>query len=98
MFGEETVEVSTFRARTPAETEKHGGDRLHERDHVDDEHGCSRSHARDHVVDEHGRVVRDNIYGTREDDAIRRDFTINVLYYDPTRDTILDYDNGLWDL
>jgi len=83
MFGEETVEVSTFRARTPAETEKHGGDHVHERDHV---------------VDEHGRVVRDNIYGTREDDAIRRDFTINALYYDPASETILDYHSGLRDL
>ena len=83
MFGEETVEVSTFRARTPAETEKHGGDRIPERDHV---------------VDEHGRVVRDNTYGTREDDAIRRDFTINALYYDPASETLLDYHNGLRDL
>ena len=57
MFGEETVEVSTFRARTATET------------------------------DEHGRVLRDNIYGTREDDAIRRDFTINALYYDPAGET-----------
>jgi len=68
MFGEETVEVSTFRARTPAET------------------------------DEHGRVLRDNIYGTREDDSIRRDFTINALYYDPASETLLDYHNGLRDL
>jgi poly(A) polymerase len=68
MFGEETVEVSTFRARTASET------------------------------DEHGRVLRDNIYGTREDDAIRRDFTVNALYYDPTTETILDYHNGLRDM
>jgi poly(A) polymerase len=68
MFGEETVEVSTFRARTATET------------------------------DEHGRVLRDNIYGTREDDAIRRDFTINALYYDPANETLLDYHNGLRDL
>jgi len=68
MFGEETVEVSTFRARTATET------------------------------DEHGRVLRDNIYGTREDDAIRRDFTINALYYDPAGETLLDYHNGLRDL
>jgi poly(A) polymerase len=98
LFGEETVEVSTFRARTAAETEKHGRDRSHERDHVVDQQGRSRSHERDHVVDQHGRVVRDNIYGTREDDAIRRDFTVNALYYDPSDETILDYHNGLRDL
>ncbi|HEY6241479.1 MAG TPA: polynucleotide adenylyltransferase PcnB [Burkholderiales bacterium] len=68
MFGDETVEVSTFRSRTASET------------------------------DEHGRVLRDNIYGTREDDAIRRDFTINALYYDPASETILDYHHGLRDL
>lgn len=83
MFGEETVEVSTFRSRTAAET---------------DEHGRSRSHEHDHAVDEHGRVVRDNVYGTREDDAIRRDFTVNALYYDPATETILDYHNGLRDI
>lgn len=77
LFGEETVEVSTFRARTAAETDEHG---------------------RDHVVDQHGRVVRDNIYGTRADDSIRRDFTVNALYYDPASETILDYHNGLRDL
>jgi len=68
MFGEETVEVSTFRSRTAAET------------------------------DEHGRVLRDNIYGTREDDSLRRDFTVNALYYDPATETILDYHNGLRDM
>ena len=49
MFGEETVEVSTFRARTATET------------------------------DEHGRVLADTSYGPREDDGIRRDFTINAV-------------------
>jgi len=68
LFGEETVEVSTFRSRAASET------------------------------DEHGRVLRDNVYGTREDDAIRRDFTVNALYYDPSDETILDYHNGLRDL
>jgi poly(A) polymerase len=98
MFGEETVEVSTFRARTATEPDEHERSGSRERDHVVDEHGRSRSHERDHVVDEHGRVLRDNIYGTREDDAIRRDFTVNALYYDPSGETILDYHNGLRDL
>jgi poly(A) polymerase len=68
MFGDETVEVSTFRAGHAAET------------------------------DEHGRVLRDNIYGTREDDAARRDFTVNALYYDPANETILDFHKGMKDL
>jgi poly(A) polymerase len=49
-------------------------------------------------TDEHGRVLRDNVWGTQAEDAARRDFTINALYYDPVADTILDYHNGVRDL
>jgi poly(A) polymerase len=45
-----------------------------------------------------GRVLDDNIYGTQAEDAIRRDFTVNALYYDPTTETILDYHHGVADL
>ncbi len=68
MFGDETVEVSTFRAETPSET------------------------------DEHGRVLRDNVFGTRAQDAARRDFTINALYFDPAKEEVLDYHRGAADL
>jgi poly(A) polymerase len=43
-------------------------------------------------------ITRDNEFGTAEEDALRRDFTVNALFLDPTRDTILDYANGLQDL
>src|SRR5216110_552868 len=33
--------------------------------------------------DEHGRVLRDNVFGTQEEDARRRDFSVNALYFDP---------------
>ena len=49
-------------------------------------------------TDEHGRVLRDNIYGTREEDAARRDFTLNAFYYDPSDETILDFHHGMRDL
>ena len=49
-------------------------------------------------TDEHGRVLRDNVYGNREEDAARRDFTINAMYYDPANETILDFHDGLRDL
>ena len=49
-------------------------------------------------TDEHGRVLRDNVFGTREEDAARRDFTVNSLYYDPVDETILDFHQGLRDL
>ena len=48
--------------------------------------------------DEHGRVLRDNAYGTREQDAARRDFTTNALYYDASNETIIDFHGGLADL
>ena len=54
--------------------------------------------ARDRVVDEHGRLLRDNVWGNREQDAARRDFTVNALYYDPATETVLDYHRGVRDL
>ena len=68
MNGQETIEVSTFRASQVAET------------------------------DRHGRVLADNSYGSQAEDAIRRDFTINALYYDPLTETIIDYHHGVADL
>jgi len=68
MFGQETVEVSTFRAGE-------GGE-----------------------ADETGRLLRDNVYGTRAQDAARRDFTANALYYDPHDETVLDYHGGFSDV
>ncbi|MBK1695004.1 poly(A) polymerase [Chromatium weissei] len=45
-----------------------------------------------------GMIIRDNIYGTIEEDALRRDFTINALYYDITDFSVIDYAGGLADL
>jgi poly(A) polymerase len=70
MLGQETVEVSTFRAADANTAEK----------------------------DEHGRVLRDNVFGTQEEDARRRDFTVNALYFDPAGEHIIDYHGGLGDL
>ena len=49
-------------------------------------------------TDEHGRLTRDNVFGTIEEDAARRDFTVNALYYDPVRNEVLDYFDGVADL
>ncbi len=49
-----------------------------------------------HLVD--GRLVRDNVYGTIEEDALRRDFTVNALYYDIADFSVRDYIGGLADL
>jgi poly(A) polymerase len=48
--------------------------------------------------DEHGRVLTDNTFGDMESDAIRRDFTVNALYYDPQTQTVHDYVGGLKDV
>jgi poly(A) polymerase len=50
------------------------------------------------ATDEHGRILRDNVFGSREEDAVRRDFTINALFYDPSTEEIVDYCDGLADL
>jgi len=49
-----------------------------------------------HIVD--GRIVRDNIWGTIEEDAIRRDFRVNAMYYDISDFSVRDYVNGMQDL
>src|SRR5260221_401026 len=48
--------------------------------------------------DEHGRVLRDNVFGTQAEDARRRDFTVNALYFDPASEEIVDFHGGLVDL
>jgi poly(A) polymerase len=48
--------------------------------------------------DEHGRVLRDNVFGTQAEDARRRDFTVNALYYDPITEEVVDFHGGLADL
>jgi poly(A) polymerase len=49
-------------------------------------------------TDEHGRLLRDNVYGTQIDDAARRDFTVNALFYNPATQEIIDYHRGVADL
>ncbi len=52
----------------------------------------------DRSIDAHGRVLADNAFGAQNEDAARRDFTINALYYDPTTRTVLDYHDGVKDV
>ncbi len=50
------------------------------------------------VTDELGRVLRDNVFGSQEQDATRRDFTLNALFYDPATQSVWDYHDGVADL
>lgn len=49
-------------------------------------------------IDQHGRLLHDNVFGNQEEDAKRRDFTVNALFYDPAKEEILDYLNGYEDI
>jgi poly(A) polymerase len=49
-------------------------------------------------IDEDSLILRDNQWGSAEEDALRRDFTINALFYDPEKKQIIDYVNGYYDV
>lgn len=72
LFGDETIEVSTFRGHHQAT-----GD-------------AQTTHS--------GRILRDNVFGCLEEDAVRRDFTVNALYYDPSTQEVLDFHQGFADI
>jgi poly(A) polymerase len=48
--------------------------------------------------DKHGRVLSDNVFGTQAEDAVRRDFTVNALFYDPVKEEVWDFQHGVKDL
>ncbi len=52
----------------------------------------------DTQVDESGRILRDNVYGSQEEDAWRRDFTVNALYYNVEDFSVLDNTGGMADI
>jgi poly(A) polymerase len=85
----EVIEVSTFRAMLDAAAADQvaGNEKPSRKDLVD----------KTHVVDAEGRVLRDNVWGPQVEDAARRDFTVNAMYYDPVREIVVDYHGGLKD-
>lgn len=54
--------------------------------------------AEDEMTSDKGMILRDNVYGTLEEDAWRRDFTLNALYYNIKDFSLVDYCGGLSDL
>ena len=62
---------------------------------MDEDHGVDEVGHR--VLDEHGRILRDNLYGSIEEDVWRRDFTANALYYNIEDYSIWDYVGGVPD-
>ena len=82
-FGDEIIEVATFRAATAPEE-------------VDDEDHREVDDARAH--DDSGRILRDNLYGSIDADVWRRDFTANALYYNIADFSVWDYVGGAADV
>ena len=85
----EVIEVSTFRAQVDnvAAEQVRGNEKT------------SRSElaGMTHAVGASGRVLRDNVWGPQDEDATRRDFTLNALYYDPQTQIVVDYHHGIED-
>ncbi|MGL6109952.1 MAG: polynucleotide adenylyltransferase PcnB [Rubrivivax sp.] len=85
----EVIEVSTFRALLDAA--------VAEQVSGNEKTSKAELSGKSHVVDASGRVLRDNVWGPQIEDAARRDFTVNALYYDPTEQLVVDYHHGFKD-
>ncbi len=86
----EVIEVSTFRAHLDsADAEQVSGN---------EKTSKSALAGIQHAVDASGRVLRDNVWGPQDEDAARRDFTINAMYYDPETQVLVDYHKGIEDI
>ncbi len=85
----EVIEVSTYRAYLDnAAAEQVAGN---------EKTSKSELAGMKHAVDSTGRVLRDNVWGPQDEDATRRDFTINAMYYDPQSQIVVDYHSGMKD-
>jgi len=85
----EVIEVSTFRA--------HLDNRAAEQVKGNEKTSKSELAGMTHAVDSSGRVLRDNVWGPQDEDATRRDFTVNAMYYDPESQYLVDYHGGMQD-
>ena len=85
----EVIEVTTFRANldNAAAEQVKGNEKTSK----------SELAGMKHAVDSSGRVLRDNVWGSMQEDAVRRDFTINAMYYDPETQIVVDFHNGFRD-
>ena len=85
----EVIEVSTFRAYLDsADAEQVKGNERTSKGQLS---------SMKHAVDASGRVLRDNVWGSIEHDAARRDFSINAMYYGPESQIVVDFHQGIRD-
>ena len=94
-YGDEIIEVATFRSQAADEPEPEQAPETKPQAAHRAEH--RQRHPRS-LKDDDGMVLRDNVFGTPEEDALRRDFTVNALLYNIVDFSIIDYTNGLADL
>ncbi|HVQ14663.1 MAG TPA: polynucleotide adenylyltransferase PcnB [Vicinamibacterales bacterium] len=87
-FGTKTIEVATFRRKVTAEELAAAEESAAEQRETPEEGNAGPNHL----------IHRENTFGTPEEDAFRRDFTINALFYDIGTFSIIDYAGGLEDL
>jgi poly(A) polymerase len=96
-FGrDKIIEVATFRANQPAEPDSMEAPELSENpNHSEPLPALGTPH---HIRRQDGLIVRDNLFGTPEEDALRRDFTVNALFYNIRDFSVIDFVGGLEDL
>jgi poly(A) polymerase len=99
-FGSEIIEVATFRAAAAPEREAgEDGDGDQESEAAGSEGaGIAPGDSEHRAFDQTGRILRDNIYGTIEEDVWRRDFAANGLYYNIDDFSIWDFVDGVSDV
>jgi poly(A) polymerase len=95
---DDTDESTVLAEAGSHQTGIHGGPPLVERDRSRHAGAGNDDEDEDRVTDEHGRILRDNVYGTIDDDVWRRDFTANSLYYNIADFSIWDYTGGVEDI
>jgi poly(A) polymerase len=99
-FQDEIIEVATFRSAADA-TPEEPSEPVQDSPPSEEERD-GRRHSHNHgprmLKSEDGMVLRDNVFGTPEEDAVRRDFTVNALFYNIADFTIIDHVGGIEDL
>jgi poly(A) polymerase len=93
-FGMKTIEVATFRRNVPAGTESEPASAQESPEELRRGRPDEAAHSNDADL----QIKHDNTFGTPEEDAFRRDFTINALFYDISTFSIIDYVGGLQDI
>ena len=95
-FQDEIIEVATFRSAADAPAEE-PAETVPELE-IPGDGRDGRRHAPRMLKSVDGMVLRDNVFGTPEEDAVRRDFTVNALFYNIADFSIIDHVGGIEDL